>query len=108
MLINKNKPQWKYSISFEKVQEQLDSLNWEEAFIELYNMIQSLKKKLVAKKDNTFLEYIEDWESDMWVEDSSEKIGFGIIKNDDDWEELEYELNNLYDLFDLEKYVWCK
>lgn len=105
---NKNKPKWKYKLDFSKVRKQLDNKNWINTFKELYNMIQLLKKELESNNETTYLEYLNNWEEDVWVEDKNEPNGICIIKNFDDWKELEFELNNLYDLFDIEKYVWCR
>ncbi len=108
-MINKNKPKWKYKVDATEFKEAMENKEWESTFIELKKMIDKLVKtiKRTDPRDIDLVEQIEEWTEDLWVEDKDEKIGFVIIKNDDDWEELEYELNNLYDIFDQQKMVWC-
>ena len=105
--MNNNYPQWKYKINTYKVHVAMQEMDWEETFKQLFKLIQDLKSKINVDEDKSYLEQLENWENDMWVVDSNEELGFAIIKNDDDWDELEYELNNLYDLFDFDKMVWA-
>ncbi len=104
---NNNYPQWKYKIDLAELHKKRDNeeLDFKGYIFELYNKIQSLKKK-INKSDSDLKEEIEKWEGDMWFEDSTEENGIGIIKNDDDWEEIEFELNTLYDIGDCNKMIW--
>lgn len=107
-MINENKPNWKYKMNLKEVKDAMENHNWIMTFILLRNEINRIIKviKETDPRDIDLAEELERWTEDMWFNDADEINGFGIIKNDDDWEELEFELNSLYDIADYNKMIW--
>lgn len=104
-MINRKYPQWKYKINLSELHDKRHEgeLNFKDYMNELFKKIQELKS-MIIKEDNDLKEQIEDWEEDIWFDEGNK--GISIIKNDNDWEEVDYELNTLYDIGDYKKMIW--
>lgn len=83
--------------------------DWEKFHLEMYKRLKSFIKTIDKNVDIDLIDEIEEWMEDVFINEGTEEIPkIYSVKNDDDWEEIEYELNNLYDIFDQQKMVWVK
>lgn len=101
---NLNYPKWKYIINIKKPLHayQDGTLDWNTCIIQLYEQIQELKKQILPE-DNDLLEEIESWENDVFVVDGTK---ISSLHDEDDVDEFDYELSNLYDIGDYKKMIW--
>ena len=105
---NKRYPEWKYKINLEKLHVDCrdGKITWEYYITRFYQIIQHLKK-IIHKSDQDLIDQIKEWEEDIFiVEINNGKEEIFCVKNDNDFGEMEFELNSLYDLGDYKKMIW--
>lgn len=101
---NKNYPQWKYKLKLKDLHDERHDNG-----MKFMDYIRGLHKRInaflleIKEEDKDLKEQIVDWMQDVFI---NEDGTIYCVKNDDDWEEIDYELNSLYDIGDQKKMIW--
>lgn len=101
---NKLYPQWKYKLPLKSLHEKKEA-----GEVDFIGYVRELHKRITAflptikLEDKDLKEEIEKWMEDVFIDENGTIF---CVKNDDDWVELEFELDSLYDLGDQKKMIW--
>lgn len=96
------KIQWDYKIDLSKIHTKYSD-NKIEFFDYVEQLINEVKKLIEKVTDKDLKLELQDWVDDMGVQEKDE---FVVYLDDGDERELEYRLNDLYDIGDYNKRIW--